>query len=85
MEKKDSVRPFKAPHKEELCSMCKQLGFSCTTLESEEANQSDSEHKQFNKLISSMKRLNVRNDYRKIGAGDCGAVLASAAKGRAVY
>ena len=66
--------------------MCKQLGFPCTELESNDDEEKvDSEHEQFNKLLSSMKRMNVKNDYRTIGAGDFGAVLASAPRGRAVY
>ena len=66
--------------------MCKQLGYPCTDLESEEQKeQIDDQHVQFNKLVSSMKRLNVKNDYRSIGAGDFGAVLTSATRRRAVY
>ena len=73
------------PHQEDLCSMCKQLGYPCTQLLNEQEAEIDNEHQQFNKLISSMKILKVKNDYRKIGAGDYGAVLASASKSRAVY
>ena len=85
LEKK--VRHYKAPHRVDLCSMCEQLGFDCTTLKSEDKKvaKMDNEHAQFNKLVSSMKRMNVKNDHRSIGAGDCGAILASASRGRAVY
>ena len=67
--------------------MCKQLGYACTTLQSDNKDvyQGDSEKEQFNKLLSSMKRMNVKNDNRSIGAGDFGAILASAPRGRAVY
>ena len=84
--KSDKERQLKAPHQEDLCSMCKKLGFRCLDLESDEQEEEvDNEHAQFNKLVSSMKRMNVKNDYRSIGAGDFGAVLASAARSRAVY
>lgn len=67
--------------------MCKQLGFPCTELESndKEEEQIDNDHAQFNKLLSSLKRMNVKSDYRTIGAGDFGAVLTSARRSRAVY
>ena len=67
--------------------MCKQLGFPCTELESndKEEQQIDNEHAQFNKLLSSLKRMNVKSDYHTIGAGDFGAVLTSARRSRAVY
>ena len=83
--KSDKERQLKAPHQEDLCSMCKKLGFPCTDLESDDQEEVDNDHAQFNKLVSSMKRMNVKNDYRTIGAGDFGAVLASAPRGRAVY
>ena len=84
--KNDKTNQGKMPHQEDLCSMCKQLGYPCTQLLSNEQEaEIDNEHEQFNKLISSMKNLKVKNDYRKIGAGDYDAVLASASKSRAVY
>ena len=67
--------------------MCKQLGFACTALESDgkDVQQIDGEHEQFNKLVSSMKRMTVKNGYRAMGAGDFAAVSASATRGRSVY